>query len=284
MTIAAGFKVRDGIVMCADTMYTAAMKIHADKLFAGHVDQGLESGDGRCSWIFALAGNEAYAKMAIDDCIEAILALSAEARNSQSVKSSLRAAIKRVNDEYVDTRPAGEKDLARFELLIAVATTDSVPVLYSTSGPALMESREYECIGSGAYLGHYLIRPAFSESLTISNAVLIAAQALAAAKEYDASCGGRSTFMVLHNDLSITPITHYDFRQMEAKLSDYEQASKEFLLSLGNPRTGDAAFNEALLKFTDSIREIRRTWEVEGEEFEAMVKSLEFERLERDDD
>jgi hypothetical protein len=70
MTIAAGFCVKDGILLCADSMYTGGSKVHQPKLFGYRLNSGTPEA---CSLAFALAGHENYGKMAIDDCVDELL-------------------------------------------------------------------------------------------------------------------------------------------------------------------------------------------------------------------
>jgi hypothetical protein len=45
MTIVAGFRVQDGIVMCGDTMYTGNMKIHQSKLISATLPESVDTPD-----------------------------------------------------------------------------------------------------------------------------------------------------------------------------------------------------------------------------------------------
>jgi hypothetical protein len=82
MTIAAGFRIDDGILICAESQYTGAAKIFQQKIFPMTI-----TGD---SYVFALAGHELNGKMAIDECQEAISELAPEQRSLRNVTLSLR--------------------------------------------------------------------------------------------------------------------------------------------------------------------------------------------------
>lgn len=60
MTIAAGFRVRDGVLLCADTEYSGGSKIHKEKIVSHHFSGG--------SVAFAIAGHGVNAGMCIRDC------------------------------------------------------------------------------------------------------------------------------------------------------------------------------------------------------------------------
>src|SRR5262249_50081105 len=64
MTIAAGFRVREGIVLCTDTLYSSDTQTHERKIFWEEHDT--------YSMAIALAGLQPYARMAIEDCFEAL--------------------------------------------------------------------------------------------------------------------------------------------------------------------------------------------------------------------
>lgn len=93
MTIVAGFRVQDGIVLCSDTQYTGNAKVYQRKLFPLTI--------GEDPYVFGLAGHEPNGKMAIDECEEAISELEPGKRTLNGVKRALRLAVKPVIDDYV---------------------------------------------------------------------------------------------------------------------------------------------------------------------------------------
>jgi 20S proteasome alpha/beta subunit len=60
MTIAAGFACRDGILLCTDSRYSDGRKVDGRKIFPFQLNGGAVA--------FALAGNAAFAKRAIEEC------------------------------------------------------------------------------------------------------------------------------------------------------------------------------------------------------------------------
>src|SRR5271170_6684014 len=68
MTIAAGFKCSDGIVLCADSQMTASdgTKYNAPKIFSYSENQ--------VDAVFAFAGSEVFSKMCIERLAKRILA------------------------------------------------------------------------------------------------------------------------------------------------------------------------------------------------------------------
>ncbi len=155
MTIVAGFKVKEGIVLCADTKFTGAMNLYQPKLF--EVD--LKDGD---RLIFGLSGPEATAQTAIDLCTDELKGLKREHHSVTRVKVALRRVVKQVTEEYVYVHPRHEREPFEFELMIgAWLSCGGGAQLFWTSGAAVNVEPNYTCIGTGSYLGRYVIAPAF---------------------------------------------------------------------------------------------------------------------------
>jgi hypothetical protein len=171
-----------------------------------------------CSLGFALAGHEDFGKMAIDDCVEKVLACPAGERTMRNVGIALRAAIKAINDDYVDKKPTSERELAKFELIIGAWLPLAGGLnLFRTRGSAVNSAGSYHCTGVGAYLGDYLMRNVFDpRSMNIRDAVVLAIQALGAAKSYDANCGGDTQFLTIAPDGRISPTVPYDIHTSES--------------------------------------------------------------------
>ena len=217
MTIVAGFRVQDGIVLCGDTMYTGGMKVHQPKLCSATLADAPDSVD-RLSIAFALAGNEANARMAIEDCLEGISEHPAEKRSLRSITTLLRSAILKINRDYVDGHSEAEKYNLQFGLIIgAWLPRGGGCRLWSTAGSGLIHQDPYYCQGTGEYLGHYLIRPVFKKSLSIAETVLLAIQTIAAVKKYDPNCGGDTQFVTITEGGALSAEVPYSAVGTEAR-------------------------------------------------------------------
>jgi 20S proteasome alpha/beta subunit len=162
MTIACGFVVRDGILLCADTLYTDGFtKEYRDKLFPW-----ARKGAAVC---FALAGHDAIARMAVEDCQSALSNSKLRRLSIADVIRTIRPVIKEVQREYVDTAPYEERAVKTFSLLIGVASnSDESPKLFATSDAAIKPVDGFQCIGAGQHLGRYIIEPMYNPTLAIS--------------------------------------------------------------------------------------------------------------------
>jgi len=246
-------------------MYTGGMRIYRPKIFRCAV--------GGDQYVYALAGNYGVGKMAIQKCHDAITDLKDEKRNLTSIRDSLAWAVNWVNTEYVDTRPESERDGARFDLLIATWTSDTrTAELFATRGAAFVQEEEYQCIGTGQYLGHYLIRQVFRSSMSIRKVTLLAIQALAAAKEFDEYCGGVSQLIVLRPDGSVSPVADYEVSRSERHLNDYELHARQLLFDIADFEMDDNAFDSKLLAFIEAAKHVRASWRGRG--FDSLLEML----------
>lgn len=260
MTIIAWFRVQDGILLCADSMYTGGTKVHQPKLFPFSI--GNPGGERSCSFVFALAGHGNFGKMAIEDCVDALSSLGNDRCTMRNVKKALRTAVRQINTEYVDTRPdAAEREASRFDLIIASWLPLAAGLrMFRTSGPAVLPSADYHCTGMGAYLGDYLMRNVFSSSMGLKNAALLAIQALSAAKTYDASCGGDTQFITIKLGGEFSAVVPFDIRTSESYVSRFECISRDMLFDVGNKDMSEVDFETRLEEFTEEIRSIRAMW------------------------
>lgn len=251
MTMAAGMVAADGILLFADTLYTDGMtKDYRDKIFTWEADCA-----AAC---FAIAGNAAIARMSVDECCDG-LASATETPTIQEMLAVIRPILKRVYEEYVDTRPAEERVYADFWLVIALSTSSEGSRLYSSVRTAIASVDYFECIGSGRQLGRYVIEPAYHPDITVAEAETLAINALAAAKERVDGVDGRSQF-ILVKDGGASRLEAKNGALWEKCAIDFRQASTRLFLDLCNSSLGDDAFSESLAEFCKESQSIRRFW------------------------
>jgi hypothetical protein len=281
MTIAAGFKVDAGIVLCSDSQYVGGAKVNQPKLF------GYRHGDstGSIALVFALAGHEINGKIAIDECVDAMTSCNVKELTARKAWRVLRQTINVIYQECVDSRSvAAEKESAKFELVVGCWLPYGGGFqLFRTSGPGVVKGDDYYCVGIGAYLGDYLMRSAYVSSMPIQKVAILAIQALAAIKAYDANCGGESQFMVLYPDGIISPRIEYNINVIEARIGEFESLSRKLLFRLADTQSGlkalampdssDSWFESDLAAFVADIRRLRASWRGQG--LEHLLKIIE---------
>jgi len=209
---------------------------------------------------FALAGHEGMAKMAIDDCIEAVESLDPSQRTWMNVKASLRGAVKLVKDEYIDRKPFEEREGQKFDLLIAVRCRPDLKArLLYTSDAALVATDTYECLGSGSYLARYIIGPAFRYQMDGQSALLLAVRALAEAKKHDIGCGGGSSFTLLTDEGPIASLGEYPVDEMERFTSEFDALINRIRATVFNGGSTQDQVENDLLLFGQATRAVWKT-------------------------
>jgi hypothetical protein len=255
MTIAAGFLCRDGIVLCADTEQQAwAMKLHGSKMG----DFECANGDKVC---YAYAGNTAFALSAVQKCQNRLQ--STRITNTiVEIESILDREYRRNVLKHPDHATDGTLP---YHLLLALWKRDDKKAkLYVTAQTSIHQSQNYECIGIGDSLGHYLIRPMFNRGMKDREALNMAAYALAMVKDYVPGCGGLSVFKILKDDGRIGTVTSaFDgtFDLIEKYAKSYDYMARRFLMMMVDPTLEDEHFEMNVQMYLNSdMMRSRREW------------------------
>jgi hypothetical protein len=200
VTIVAGFKCQDGVVLCADTQETvnqiskrnipklrieppaaerAYRRLHQQPdiavAFCGATDNGpfMDEIIGR-AWKSASAASS--------------LAEAAEFIN-RSIKDSFEEFGKIYQPGYTPTT----------EIIYGIKMGGDSRLFYSL-GPAVNEKTEYATGGVGIYMADFLASRMYRYGITAYQAAILAAYILFEAKEHIDGCGGESHIAVLRND------------------------------------------------------------------------------------
>src|SRR2546427_6051638 len=180
MTIAVGLRCQDGILLCADTEHTGySAKSHHAKL-----DRFDIYGGNIC---FALAGASALAWSAVQKCKTEL----------QTASADVIGHIEETLDREYRRNVFGHPNYSGldYQLLLGVWLTDKRPRLFCTTATAMTEVQDFECIGIGAELAAYLIRPGFPVS-SFHDALSLTAYTIACVKDGITGCGGMSIYIL----------------------------------------------------------------------------------------
>jgi 20S proteasome alpha/beta subunit len=219
VTIAAGFNFDKGILLCADTRHVGGMTLHDSKIFPTEYPSGAKS-------VIAFAGNVPFARMAIQESAARLARLKSPTKSA--MLDAIEIVLLRIHRRHIFKHPdrqwAGGPS---FNLLFALwSPLESRASLYATDQTAINEIARYECIGSGDYLGHYIIRPRFQEpDNTLRRTLLVAITALVRIKAYDPDCGGNSEFIVLHNGGALGNVQDFNISQEEEFSKTFHEAA-----------------------------------------------------------
>ena len=108
---------------------------------------------------------------------------------------------------------------------------DKALTLLATRENAVNRVRDYECLGAGQFLAHYLIPTLYRHpSLGLNDAANIALHVLKETKEYVDSCGGGSQLIVLRKDGQFSNVGYADLESGEAISVAFKEAVKRLLI------------------------------------------------------
>src|SRR5437867_3882659 len=148
MTIVAGFKCKNGVVLLADTEHTAtSTKFNAPKMWS----------DGDRS-IVANAGANDYTKDAIDE-----LSLKFSQRKMKWTAATVRTAVKKVlvdvHQRIRSAYSASDPDRPQVYLMLAARLDDWSTILIKASETATPLVNTFDFIGAGQDIARFLISP-----------------------------------------------------------------------------------------------------------------------------
>ena len=150
MTIAAGFRCENGIVICADReVATDSDKYEESKIFTLHPS----SIDMNPQAVFARSGWLDFVKMTV-----AKIRFNANAAaNAYEVVEIIEKTILEVHRKHIRWYPAGGEK-PHFSLVVGLRNVDGGLSLYNTIGTAVNQVPDYTSTGVGQTLSSYLSR------------------------------------------------------------------------------------------------------------------------------
>lgn len=199
MTIVAGFKCWEGVVLCADTQETVSdiSKKNVPKLIFQPVDSNghaLPSNKDQLAVAFCGSSNNAAF---VDKLVASAWEDAQAGRNLDEVCNEIEKSIKNTYREFGKIFQTGYCPGA--DLLYGVKMFGHSK-LFSASGPVVNEVHTYASAGAGYYMADFLASRMYGHHLDIRQCVILAAYILYQAGEYVVGCGGDSQIAVLKDD------------------------------------------------------------------------------------
>jgi 20S proteasome alpha/beta subunit len=188
VTIIAGFKGWDGIVLCSDTQETIEhSKRRVSKL-------RIEPSDGKSEMCVAFCGAGSDGPF-IDKIISLAWKDAQAATSLDSACEEIEKSIKKTYKEYGQIYQRGFCPEA--ELIYGVKMNRESK-LFHASGP-LVNEKIYYAAGIGHYMADFISMRMFEEHMDIRQLEIIAAYILFQTKEHVDGCGGDSEIAIIRN-------------------------------------------------------------------------------------
>lgn len=250
MTIAGGMICSDGIIVYADTEWTAStLKIQRAKhWFLGSSPKVIQ-----CA--IAGAGNEDNLRLAIQTFWAALV--ESGQYTLKNAISSLDTAISSVYT--VNIYPAPDVGAQEFGMIVGIWARNEAPVLLKTvrTSVLLSDSFEYVYMGSGAEMAMYLSSRLDVRGVPTSVGELIAAFVLWETKRHVQTCGGDTVIYKLDND-GITYRGEGDIRDFEEYFSTIDRKVQRIRVGTANLEISEEEFEKRLSTFCSDLRAIRK--------------------------
>jgi|GEM_PF-4698560 len=216
MTIAAGFKYSDGILLCADREITeGASKYAKSKIFGEQIGPDVSLG-----FSFSCAMN--YAVMTIQG-ITAIVKSSHLTSHAQ-IWLAIKDTIHDVYSDSIGRLPEYQQENFQFSLLIAVWAERHLK-LFTTENTAITEEPQYHCIGIGKDLAKYLVTSIDSKKsnrMSLQNAEIVSLRILEHVKENVPGCGKEMDALIMGADGSLIRKNQSDYRYQLKLIDAYD--------------------------------------------------------------
>jgi 20S proteasome alpha/beta subunit len=193
VTVIAGFKCSQGIILCADTQETVSniSKRSVPKL--RFEPAGAHQGDELAAAFCGAGDNGPFIDKLVDTAWEDVQG----ATSIDEACSDIEKSIKRTYLEFGQIYQAGYCPSA--EIIYGVKMHGSCR-LFSAHGPVVNEKEEYDACGAGYYMADFLKKRMYSPSLNIRQCAILAAYVIFQAKEHVDGCGGDTHIAVLRKD------------------------------------------------------------------------------------
>lgn len=199
MTIVAGFRSYQGIVLCADTQETVnnLSKRNVPKLIFQPSDEygqtkALATDDLAVAFCGA-ADNGPF----VDKVVENAWEDAQMGTSLDEVCLLIECSIKKTYKEYGQIFQTGYCPTA--DLIYGVKMFGSSK-LFSASGPVVLERKTYYSGGAGYYMADFLAGRMYHDGMNLRQCVILAAYILFQARENVDGCGGDSQIAILRDD------------------------------------------------------------------------------------
>jgi len=253
VTIVAGFKSHEGIVLCADTQETVgASKRNIPKLRfepSHRADSGVP--EDELAMCFCGAGNNGAF---MDEMTDRAWSAACTATSLNQACDVIATSIKQYYREASDLYQTGY--CPETELVYGVKMQAESRLFYSL-GPAIVEKQTYATGGQGLYLADFIASRSYRDVLDLKPCVILAAYILFEAKEHIDGCGGQSHIAILRNEETSGCVDSRRIEVMTEFFRDAERKVGDLLLLAADLHTGNKVYKSWAVGILDDICRLR---------------------------
>jgi len=276
MTIAAGFRFADGILLCADTQitYEGIAKVSGTKILP------FEFKRSALKVVFTFSGDVSYAKGGIKACVRKIKKLEPPTIALEDVESAISESLNSYFQNLVYKHPhykmPGGPD---FWLIVGIWSPKDGLGLYETADAVVTkvsDGDKFAMTGIGATLGRYLAKPMMLHSgYSMSDIGTVSTHFLSEVKEHVDGCGKGSELIVLSKDGLFSSIGGLGTAHIEDVFGAIQNSINLMFLDLCDlEKPGDEAVVERLKTLHMLVVSCRQHMLKEAEKHRGMLRLL----------
>jgi 20S proteasome alpha/beta subunit len=273
MTLIAGFRHSDGILMCADTLVGGGRLSSNDAKMVGY-----RTIDGAV--LFGCAGDIAMADAAIQECEPALDRYSGKPRTKAEMLGQLKKTLGQAYKTHIiENNFIYTNDYA---ILIVIYSERDGLDLYETARTQIRRCRKsYQCIGAGDVAANLSIRQTgYDATHGYESAVMIATTAMAKSKKHHRdSVAGNSILLNIEVDGHARAVPYKTCGPIEATVWMFDVECGHLFRALYTAE--DETFDRLTSGFMESIRAVRESYKYQQKQFSGALPPPEAVELER---
>lgn len=220
VTIAAGFRCRDGVVLCADSRITVPGFLKAEEPKIARL-----AGVAHAVF-YTFEGDVDFSRMAIEILVESMHEAELKGR---SMILELRRTVRDIYEKY--SKLSTKQRKLYLSLIVAIHSGNKV-TLYKVSGPLAPAFSRCQFIGCGYNVAESVALDIYNPSMSVNEAAKMAVYALAKTKKYVDGCGGKSEVVRIYDNGSFSRLGDKDVASLERKYRRFLRSQRGELLAL----------------------------------------------------
>ena len=251
MTIIAGFRCHEGVVICGDTQETLGsakrnvQKVRVEAKYPRYIPR-MDGTNGDLFAAFCGSGNGPFIDMLIDRAWKA----AKDTETLDAASGVVEEEIKHIYKEMGEIYQIGQ--CPSVEIIYGIRAGGESR-LFLASGPVVVEKLEYESSGIGSDIANYLTSRMYGSSLNLYQCSILAAYILLQAKNHVEGCGGKSHIAVLRNSGECGLIEPRRVESLTTLLESADISVGRLLLRTADVGLSDEIFHRAVNEYVKSV-------------------------------
>jgi 20S proteasome alpha/beta subunit len=267
MTIAAGKRCSNGIVLATDTEFThGAHKSYGTKIanFV-KIDKGF-------FFIMAGAGNAIFMEKVFDTFADKLE--KAVPQNIAKAVDTLENVLIALYKRHIFKIPNWSDVNHDASFLFAIRTPNGEQDFFRTSNTVVAKASDYECIGSGEDVGSSVIESFAHPNSTVAEAVVLLTHAIQRVKDHSLYCGG-ATVVIIQEASGIAREEKFtEIAEIENCLRDLQMEFTAVILAWADDSLSEDEFHNRVMTVTAKVTALRNKFLRDRESWNVTTQQL----------